>query len=209
MSYTQQHQCTLASRSVLLEDTRSQALLSQKTPRAGSPPEKSSSSQSLCDTSSMGRTGRWQGQLLSPPHAHPWGKASEHQSCCFSEGRVENQIGSVHRVDSAGAGSSFHQKLQKAQKEGLRNLSWECRALTAFNLSYENAWHQDLSFPLYPNGSSNDHSPAPNTNILNWHSAETPAWTWLQVSFSTDMQYISKKHLRNHTPSSSWNFSSE
>lgn len=112
VSYTQQRQCTLASQSVLLEATRSQALLSQKTRHVLAAPRRRAAPLSHCDASLTGRKGRCQDQLLSPPHTYPWGEASEHQSFCFSEGAAEKQIGSVHRADSAGAGSSFHQKLQ-------------------------------------------------------------------------------------------------
>lgn len=98
-------QCTLISQNIFLEDTpKSSPPEPENMPHAGSPPQKSS-------ISSAPRRGHCQYSLFCPLHAHLQSEKPVHHSCCFQRGRYKIQFGSIHRVDSAGAGRNFHQEL--------------------------------------------------------------------------------------------------
>ena len=95
-------QRTLTSQNILLEDTlKSSPPEPENTPRAGSPPQRSSISSAL-------RRGHCEYGLCRPLCAPLRSEEPVHQSCCFQRDRYKIQFGSIHRYVYAGYTYTLH-----------------------------------------------------------------------------------------------------
>lgn len=170
----------------MLEDTRSRALLSQKT----------------CSKT----TDEWEGEgtVSISYSAHPMlvhGTMSRCTTACFQRDRQRSKRAACREQPVLELAATAIRNYGKHREK-----SWMASHSNAeLDLSYRNAWHHDLSSPLCPTGSSRDHS-CPKYRHTNWHSEERQPGH----GFKFPSAHASAEDTSITTqPASSFNFSSE